>query len=71
MAVKKYDLAKDLEATGIGDADITRLAGVDKSTVWRWHQGNTPEPIKTILRQQRRIKALTSDLAAIREGGQT
>lgn len=46
--------------------DLSRLTGKDRRTVWRWCNDHSPVPdyAWTIVRQQERIKKLTSDLMA-------
>lgn len=56
-----YDLGADLEASGVTADELARLTGVNRTTVWRWLNGTVETPVyaRTILRQARRIRALT------------
>ncbi len=55
-----------LTQAGLRAVDLANLAGVDRSTVWRWRTGKVPIPkyAWTIVRLQKRVRDLTADLAA-------
>lgn len=52
-----------MRAAGLRQVDVARMAGVDRSTVWRWCRGEpeAPEYAWTIVRQQQRIKSLAAE----------
>lgn len=59
------DFAAELEKTGLRPVDMANLAGVTRTTVWRWrhHITEVPEYAWTIVRQQQTIRELLDAIA--------
>ena len=62
MTVTDFDTA--MSVARLRQVDMARLAGVHKSTIWRWQKGKgtVPEYAWTIVRLQQRVRELTAQL---------
>lgn len=61
-------LASELAAAGISEDWLSEVAGVNRTTVWRWMSGRRPVPryAATLVRQQALIKKLLAALCQAR-----
>ena len=64
MTITADTFRAELERAGLCQADLMRLTGTNRKTVWRWCHGHTDVPAYawTILRQQNRIRELAGHL---------
>ncbi len=66
MGKSSEEFAAAMSAAGLSKEDLQRLTGRGRNSVWRWLTTDTPPDYAwTIIRQQMRIRVLTSELCDI------
>lgn len=59
-----FNLKTEMAELGLTLADLCNLTGKHRASVHRWETGGVPRYVRTILRQQRRIRELTQAVGA-------
>ncbi len=66
MSKASEDFDAAMKAAGLSKEDVQRLTGRGRNSVWRWLTTDTPPDYAwTIIKQQMRIRVLTSELCDI------